>query len=80
MVSQDSTCTAARDEFSAAASYSREQKAAACCVRHNFQSDIEWIGNKMTILCQSEHQKTPANPKHPRLKNMYIVLEIRFTC
>ena len=36
---------------------SREQRRAVCGVRHNFQTDIQWSGNKITILCQSEHQK-----------------------
>ena len=30
---------------------------------------IRWSGNKVTILCQSEHQKIPPNPQHPRLEN-----------
>ena len=69
MESQDSTCTAAREASSAAAaSYSREQRAADCGVRHNVQTGIKWSGNKITISCQSEHQKIPPHPKHPRLK------------
>ena len=72
MVSQDSTCTAAREASSAAASYSRDQRAAACGVWHNFQTDIHLSGNKITILCQSEHQKIPPHPKHPRLKKHFF--------
>ena len=72
MVSQDSTCTAAREASSAAASYSRDQRAAACGVRRNFQTDIHMNGNKITILCQSEHQKIPPHPKHPRLKKHFF--------
>ena len=73
MVSQDSTCTAAREASSAAAaSYSREQRAAACGVRHNVQTSIKWSGNKITISCQSEHQKIPPYPKHPRLKKHFF--------
>ena len=73
MVSQDSTCTAAREASSAAAaSYSREQRAAACGVRHNVQTGIKWSGNKITISCQSEHQKIPPHPKHPRLKKHFF--------
>ena len=72
MVSEDSTCTAAREPSSAAASYSREQKAAACGVRHNVQTDTQWSGNKITILCQSEHQKIPPHPKHSRLKKHFF--------
>ena len=69
MVSQDSTCAAAREASSAAAaSYSREQGAAACGVRHNVQTGIKWSGKKITISCQSEHQKIPPHPKQPRLK------------
>ena len=73
MVSQDSTCTAAREVSSAAAaSYRREQRAAGCGVRHNVQTGIKWSGNKITISCQSEHQKIPPHPKHPRLKKHYF--------
>ena len=72
MVSQGSTCTAAREASSAAASYSRGQRAAACGVRHSFQTDTQWSGNKITILYQSEHQKIPPHPKHPRLKNHFF--------
>ena len=72
MVSQDSTCTAAREASSAAASYSRDQRAAACGVRHNFQTDIHFSGNKITILCQSEHRKIPPHPKDPRLKKHFF--------
>ena len=72
MVSQDSTCTAAREASSAAASYNRKQRATACGVRHNFQTDIQWSGNKITILWQSEHQKIPPHPKHPRLKKHFF--------
>jgi len=73
MVSQDSTCTAAREASSAAAaSYSREQRAAACGVRHNVQTGIKWSGNKITISCQSEHQKISPHPKHPRLKKHFF--------
>ena len=70
MVSQDSTCTAAREgsAVAAAASYSREQRATACGARRNVQTGIKWSGNKITISCQSEHQKIPPHPKHPRLK------------
>ena len=74
MVSQDSTCTAAREASSAAAaaSYSREQRAAACGVRHNVQTGIKWSGNKITISCQSEHQKNSPHPKRPRLKKHLV--------
>ena len=72
MVSQDSTCTAAREASSAAAYYSREQRAAACGVRHNVRTDIQWRGNKITILYQSEHQKIPPHPKHPRVNFFFF--------
>ena len=73
MVSQDSTCTAAREASSAAgAFYRREQRTAACGVRHNFQTDIQRSGNKITILCQSERHKIPPHPKHPRLKKHFF--------
>ena len=73
MVSKDSTCTAAREASSAAtASYSREQRAAACSVRHNIQTGIKWSENKMTISCQSEHQKISPHPKHPCLKKHFF--------
>ena len=74
MVSQDSTCTAAREASSAAAaSYSREQRAAACGVRHNVQTGIKWSGNQITISCQAEHQKIPPLPKHPLLKKHFFI-------
>ena len=73
MVSQDSTCTAAREaSFAVAASYSREQRAAACGVRHNVQTGIKWSGNKITISCQLEHQKNSPHPKHPRLEKHFF--------
>ena len=43
----------------AAASFSREQRAAAYGVRHNVQTGIKWSGNKITISC-TRAQKTPA--------------------
>ena len=46
-----------------------QQRAAVCSVRHSFQNYVQWNGNKITILCQSEHQKIPPHPKRPRLKN-----------
>ena len=77
MVSEDTTCTAAREASSAAAAYSREQRAAACGVWHNVQTVIQWSGNKITILGQSEHQKIPPHPKHPHVKkSIYLVIEI----
>ena len=72
MVSDDSTCTAAREASSAAASYSIEQRVVACGVRHKVQTDIQWSGNKRTILCQSENQKILPHPKHPRLKKHFF--------
>ena len=73
MISQYSTRSAAREASSAAAaSYSREQRAAACGVRHNVQTGIKWNGNEITISCQSEHQKNSPHPKHPRLKKHFF--------
>ena len=73
MVSECSTCTAAREASSAtAASCSREQRAAVCDVRRNVQKYIPWSGNKITILCQAE-QKIPPLPQHPRLKNVFYL-------
>ena len=69
MVSQDSTCTAAREASSAsAASYSREQRAAACDVRHNVPTGIKWIGNKLTTFVPMRTPEKIAAPQHPRLK------------
>ena len=73
MVSQDSMCTAAREASAAVPSYSREQRAAACGVRHNVQTGMKWSGNKIKISCQSEPQKKSPHPKHPRLKNHFII-------
>ena len=36
-------------------------------------------GNKITILCQSEHQKIPPHPKHPRLKKHFFSSRNLFT-
>ena len=73
MASQRSTCTAAREAPSvAAASNSREQRAVACGVRHNVQTGIKWSGNKITISCQSEHQKYSPHPKHSLLKKHFF--------
>ena len=41
-------------------------------MRHTFQTDIQWSGSKIRILCQSEHQKIPLHPKHPRLKKHFF--------
>ena len=65
-------CTAAREASSSAASSSRDQRAAACGVLHDCQTDIHLSGNKITILCQSEHQKIPPHAKHPRLKKHFF--------
>ena len=77
MVSQDSTCTTAAREASsaAAASYSIEQRAAACGVRRNVETGIKWSGKKITISCQSEHQKNSPHPNHS-LEKAFLVLEI----
>ena len=73
MISRDSTCTAAREASSAAAtSYSRERRAVACGVRHNVQTGIKWSGNKKKTSCQSEHQNNSPHPKHPRLKKHFF--------
>ena len=72
-VGADTTCTAARWGSSAASAfYSREQRGAVCGVRQNFQNYIKWIGNKITILCQLEHQKIPPHPKYPSLEKHFI--------
>ena len=73
MASQDLTGTAAHEASSAAASYSRHQRAPACGVRHNFQIDIHLSGHKKTILCQLEHKKISPHPKKPRLKKHFII-------
>ena len=67
MVSEDSTRTAAREASSAAASYSREQRAAACGVRHNVQTEsIERKQNNEFVPIRTPENS--AAPKHPRLK------------
>ena len=71
MVSEDSTCTAAREVSCAAAA-----RAAVCGVRHNSQNVMRWSGNKRTILCQSEHERIPPHPKHTRIKNNLLFMEI----
>ena len=57
MVSEDSTCTAAREVSSAAAdSCSRQHRTAACGVRYNFQSFMQWSGNKERF-CANQNTK-----------------------
>ena len=72
MISQDSTCTAAREASSAAAaSYSREQRTAAFGVRHNVQTGIKCSGNENDFV----PIRTPENfatPKHSRLKKHFF--------
>ena len=49
-----------------------EQRAAAFGVRHNVQTGIKWSGNKIMISRQSEHQKIPSHPNHPRMKKHFF--------
>ena len=69
MISEDSTCTAAREvSSSAAASCSRQHRAEVCGVRHNFQKFMQCSGNKRAIL-----RKNPAASKtHPQQKKKNI--------
>ena len=62
----------ATSSAAAAASCSREQRAAVCGVRHSFQNYIQRSGNKIAILCQSEHQKIAPHTKHPGLKKLFF--------
>ena len=41
----------------AAASYSREQRAAACGVRHNIQTGLKWSGNKKRFRADQNTRK-----------------------
>ena len=67
MVSENSTCTAAREaSYAAAPSCSRET---VCGVRHNLQN---YVKNETTILCQSEHAKIPPHPKHTHIKKQFF--------
>ena len=74
---QDLTCTAAREaSFAAAASYSREKRAAACGVRQNVQTGIKRSENKITISCQSENtRKNRRTQNTPAGKSISLVLE-----
>ena len=47
-----------------------QQRGAVCGVRHNFQN---YMRNKITILCQSEHSKIPPHPKHTHIKKQIFV-------
>ena len=69
MVSEDLTCTAAREVYCAAA----DARAAVCGVRHNFQKFMQWSRNKITILCQSEHERIPPHPKHTHIKKHLFI-------
>ena len=74
MVSEDSTSTAAPEVSSAAvASCSRQQRAAVCSVRHNFQNYMKWNGNTRTILCQSEYERTPPHPKQTHIEKHFCI-------
>ena len=77
MVSENATCTDAREvsPAAAAASFSRQQRAAVCGVRHNFRNFMQWSGNKRTILCQSEHERIPPHPKHTHIKKHFKKME-----
>ena len=39
-------------------------------VRHNLENFMQ---NKTTILCQSEHAKTPPHPKHTHVKEQFFL-------
>ena len=41
-------------------------------MRHNFQN---YMRNKITILCQSEHAKIPPHPKHTHIKKQFLFME-----
>ena len=74
MVSEDSTSAAAPEVSSAAvASCSRQQRAAVCSVRHNFQNYMKWNGNTRTILCQSEYERTPPHPKQTHIEKHFCI-------
>ena len=74
MVSEDTTCTAAREVSSAAsASCSRQQRPAVCGVRHNCQNFMLGRGNERTILCQSQHERMPPHPKHTHIKKRFFI-------
>ena len=69
MVSEDSTCTAAREVSCAAA-----VTAVVCGVRHTSQNSTQWSGNKRTILCQGENEGIPPRPKHTHIKKHFLFL------
>ena len=58
MVSEDSTCTAAREVSSAtAASCSRQLRAAVCGVRHNFQNHMQYGAETTERFCVNQNTK-----------------------
>ena len=75
MVSEDLTCTAAREASSAsAASCSRQQRAAVCGVRHNLKKYMHYgAETKEKNWCQSEHEIIPPHPKHTHIKKQIFV-------
>ena len=74
MVSEASTCTAAREVSSVvAASRSRQQGTAVCGVRHNFPKFIQWSGNRRTILRQSKHEIIGQQLKHTHIKKQIYI-------
>ena len=77
MISEDSTCNAADEVSSAAASCSRLQRGrlAVYGVRHKFQNFMQWSGNKITIWCQSEHERILSHRKPSHLKKNHQIYE-----
>ena len=49
-----------------------QQTGAVCGVWHNFQN---YMHNKITILCQSEHAKIPPHAKHTHIKKHFLYIE-----
>ena len=52
---------------------SRQQRAAVCGVRQNFQNFMQWSGNKRTILCQSEHERISPHPRHTHITKHFFI-------
>ena len=68
-----STCTAAREAYSAAAASCSRGGGGWCGVRHNFQT---YMQNKITFLCQSEHATSHCIRNTPTLKSIFLTWKL----
>ena len=74
MLSEDVHCTVAREVSSdAAASGSRQQKAAVCGVRHNFQNYTQYGAETKERFCANQNEILPPHPIHTHIKRHFFI-------